>query len=109
MIDEPEEVMEDVKPEEVPLAEQPRNYTHFIATEVVTYGSRLTWIAYKYYGNKDLWVFIYEANRKQIDNPNYLRMKQEIRVPALDERLLNLSDPEVRKLVDDLTNKYLNQ
>lgn len=109
VIDEPAEVMEDVKPAAVPLAEQPRNYTHFITTEVVTYGSRLTWIAYKYYGNKDLWVFIYEANRKQIDNPNYLRMKQEIRVPALDERLLNLSDPEVRKLVDDLTKKYLNQ
>lgn len=109
VIDEPAEVMEDVKPAAVPLAEQPRNYTHFIATEVVTYGSRLTWIAYKYYGNKDLWVFIYEANRKQIDNPNYLRMKQEIRVPALDERLLNLSDPEVRKLVEDLTKKYLNQ
>lgn len=103
------EVIEETTPAVVPLTEQPRNYTNFIATEVVTYGSRLTWIAYKHYGHKDLWVFIYEANRKQIDNPNYLRMKQEIRVPALDERLLNLSDPEVRKLVDELTNKYLNQ
>jgi nucleoid DNA-binding protein len=109
VIDEPEIVIEDVTPTVVPLAEQPRNYTNFIATEVVTYGSRLTWIAYKHYGHKDLWVFIYEANRKQIDNPNYLRMKQEIRVPALNERLLNLSDPEVRKLVDDLIIKYLNK
>ena len=104
-----QEVVKEVPPAVVPLAEQPRKYTDFIATEVVTYGSRLTWIAYKYYGNKDLWVFIYEANRKLIDNPNYLRMKQEIHVPALNENLLDLSNPEVRQLVDDLAKQYLNQ
>lgn len=100
----------EVPPENIiPLAEQPRVYSEFIATEVVTYGSRLTWIAYKYYGEKDLWVFIYEANRKQIDNPNYLRMKQKIRIPKLDEKLKELSNPEVRKLVDDLAKEYLNK
>ena len=104
-----QEVVKEVPPAVVPLAEQPRKYTDFIATEVVTYGSRLTWIAYKYYGNKDLWVFIYEANRKLIDNPNYLRMKQEIHVPALNENLLDLSNPEVRQLVDDLAKQYLKQ
>ena len=104
-----QEVVEEVTPAVVPLAEQPREYTDFIATEVVTDGSRLTWIAYKHYGNKDLWVFIYEANRKLIDNPNQLRMNQEIQVPALNERLLDLSDPEVRQLVDDLAQQYLNQ
>lgn len=104
-----QEVVEEVTPAVIPLAEQPREYTDFIATEVVTDGSRLTWIAYKHYGNKDLWVFIYEANRKLIDNPNQLRMNQEIQVPALNERLLDLSDPEVRQLVDDLAKQYLNQ
>lgn len=104
-----QEVVEEVTPAVVPLAEQPREYTDFIATEIVTDGSRLTWIAYKHYGNKDLWVFIYEANRKLIDNPNQLRMNQEIQVPALNERLLDLSDPEVRQLVDDLAKQYLNQ
>ena len=104
-----QEVVKEVPPAVIPLAEQPRKYTDFIATEVVTYGSRLTWIAYKYYGNKDLWVFIYEANRKLIDNPNYLRMKQEIHVPALNENLLDLSNPEVRQLVDDLAKQYLNK
>ena len=100
----------EVPPENIiPLAEQPRVYSEFIATEVVTYGSRLTCIAYKYYGEKDLWVFIYEANRKQIENPNYLRMKQKIRIPKLDEKLKELSDPEVRKLVDDLAKEYLNK
>ena len=104
-----QEVVKEVPNAVIPLAEQPRKYTDFIATEVVTYGSRLTWIAYKYYGNKDLWVFIYEANRKLIDNPNYLRMKQEIHVPALNENLLDLSNPEVRQLVDDLAKQYLNK
>ena len=104
-----EETIENTPEKIVPLAEQPRVYSEFIATEVVTYGSRLTWIAYKYYGEKDLWVFIYEANRKQIENPNYLRMKQKIRIPKLDEKLKELSNPEVRKLVDDLAKEYLNK
>ena len=104
-----EETIENTPEKIVLLAEQPRIYSEFIATEVVTYGSRLTWIAYKYYGEKDLWVFIYEANRKQIENPNYLRMKQKIRIPKLDEKLKELSNPEVRKLVDDLAKEYLNK
>lgn len=104
-----EETIENTPKKIVPLAEQPRIYSEFIDTEVVTYGSRLTWIAYKYYGEKDLWVFIYEANRKQIENPNYLRMKQKIRIPKLDEKLKELSNPEVRKLVDDLAKEYLNK
>lgn len=104
-----EKTIENTPKKIVPLAEQPRIYSEFIDTEVVTYGSRLTWIAYKYYSEKDLWVFIYEANRKQIENPNYLRMKQKIRIPKLDEKLKELSNPEVRKLVDDLAKEYLNK
>lgn len=93
----------------VPLAEQPREYTQFIGEETVSFGSRLTWIAQKYYGEKDLWVFIYEANKSSIKAPNYLQYGQKIMVPQLDERLKDLSDPETRQLVDDLTKKYLQQ
>ena len=35
---------------------------NFIGIEQVGKDSRLAWIAYKYYAQKDLWVFIYEAN-----------------------------------------------
>ena len=95
-------------PDSIPLAEQQREYTDFIATEKVGFGSRLTWIAYKYYGTKDLWVFIYEANRENITSPNMLKFGQELRIPRLDEQWTDTSNLELRQLLDDLSDKYLH-
>ena len=106
---EPVEIEENNAPAVVPLAEQPREYTRFIGTERVGFGSRLAWISYKYYGVKDLWVFIYEANRDQIENPNHLEYGKKIRVPLLSEKLMDLSDPETRQLIDNLQKEYLSK
>ena len=103
------EIEENNAPAVVPLAEQPREYTRFIGTERVGFGSRLAWISYKYYGVKDLWVFIYEANRDQIENPNHLEYGKKIRVPLLSEKLMDLSDPETRQLIDNLQKEYLGK
>lgn len=86
---------------------QTRKYTKFIGTEVVGKDSRLTWVAYKYYGNKDLWVFIYEANRDVIKHPNLVKPGQRLRIPALDAQYTDLTNPELRKLLDELSAKYL--
>lgn len=93
--------------ETVALADQARVYTKFIGTEVVNKDSRLTWIAYKHYGSKDLWVFIYEANRDVISHPARVTPGLELRIPELENKYLNLSDPELRQLVDSLTIEYL--
>ncbi len=106
---EPVEIEENNAPAVVPLAEQPREYTRFIGTERVGFGSRLAWISYKYYGVKDLWVFIYEANRDQIENPNHLEYGKKIRVPLLSEKLMDLSDPETLQLIDNLQKEYLGK
>lgn len=90
----------------VSLADQPRTYTKFICTERVAKNSRLTWISKKYYGHIDLWVFIYEANRDQIKTPSSIEIGQELRIPDLDAKYLNLKDPELRKLVDKLIKEY---
>lgn len=95
-------------PAVTPLAEQQREYNDFIATEKVGFGSRLTWIAYKYYGEKDLWVFIYEANKENIANPNMLKFGQELRIPRLDKQWTDTSDTEIRQLLNDLSDKYLH-
>lgn len=100
-----EEVTEE--PVKVPLADQPREYVNFIAIERVGQDSRLAWIAYKYYAQKDLWVFIYEANRDLIKDPTYIRPGQHIRIPELSEEYRNLYNPELRQLVDSLATKYL--
>ena len=89
------------------LASLPRKYNSFIGTEVVNKDSRLTWISFKYYGIKDLWVFIYEANRDVIDHPGRITEGQKLRIPKLDTKYMDLNNPELRQLVDELTAEYL--
>ena len=89
------------------LATLPREYVNFIATEEVGKNSRLAWIAYKYYEEKDLWVFIYEANRDVLSHPSRVRPGQKLRIPALDKRYRDLSNPELQQLVDSLAVEYL--
>ena len=88
------------------LANIPRNYTKFIATEVVGKDSRLAWISYKYYGVKDFWVYIYEANLDRVSSPNYVKPGQKLRIPALDSKYTDLNDPEVQKLLLYLSQEY---
>ena len=105
-----ETIIEEVEEEviaTVALADLPRVYTQFVGTETVSKDSRLTWIAYKYYGSKDLWVFIYEANRDIISNPAKIKTGQKLRIPKLDEKYTDLNNPELRELVDELTEEYL--
>ena len=104
---EEEEVQEIPVVQEIPLADQPREYVNFIGIERVGQDSRLAWIAYKYYAQKDLWVFIYEANRDIIKDPTFIRPGQHIRIPELDEKYRNLYNPELRQLVDSLAAEYL--
>lgn len=69
------------------IKEQPERpvYTAFITTEEIREGSRLTWLAYRYYGNKALWVYIYDANKDHLDNPNNIKTGTPIRIPKLTE------------------------
>ena len=108
IVEEVTEVEEVLEVEELTLADQPREYVNFIGIERVGQDSRLAWIAYKYYAQKDLWVFIYEANRDIIKDPTYVRPGQHIRIPELDEKYRNLYNPELRQLVDSLAVKYLS-
>ena len=101
------EEVEEVK--ELTLAEKPREYVNFIGIERVGKDSRLAWIAYKYYAQKDLWVFIYEANRDLIKHPAHVREGQVIRIPELSEEYRNLYNPELKALVDSLAVEYLKK
>ena len=102
-----EEVEEVLEVEELTLAEKPREYVNFIGIEKVGKDSRLAWIAYKYYAQKDLWVFIYEANMDLIKNPSQVHPGQYIRIPDLSEEYRNLYNPELKQLVDSLAVEYL--
>lgn len=45
-------------------------------------GSRLTLISLKYYGDKLFWVYIYEANKEVIKNPNNVPVGTFINIPS---------------------------
>ena len=109
VVEEVLEVEEVVEVKELTLAEKPREYVNFIGIERVGKDSRLAWIAYKYYAQKDLWVFIYEANRDIIKHPAHVREGQVIRIPELSEEYRNLYNPELRELVDSLAVEYLKK
>lgn len=106
-----EVIVEEVNEEPViiSLADKPREYVNFIGIECVGENSRLAWIAYKYYAQKDLWVFIYEANRDIIKHPAHVRAGQYIRIPELTEEYRNLYNPELKQLVDSLAIEYLKK
>lgn len=101
--------LQEAKELTVSLAERPREYVNFIGIERVGKDSRLAWIAYKYYAQKDLWVFIYEANRDLIKNPAHVVEGQYIRIPELSEEYRNLYNPELKQLVDSLATEYLGK
>ncbi|MCQ2346116.1 MAG: HU family DNA-binding protein [Paludibacteraceae bacterium] len=84
-----------------------REYTEFLATEDMHADSRLAWMAYRYYGKKDLWVFIYEANRDHLTSPSIIPVGTEIRIPKLPEEWMDLDNPDNLALVKQLAQEYL--
>ena len=66
-------------------------------TEIVMPGSRLAQIARRHYGNPEFWVFIYEANRDQIIDPDNLTPGIEIEIPDLSERLRGMNETRMNE------------
>lgn len=84
----------------------PYQYKQFIATERLPRGSRLAWLARKYYNERDMWVFIFEANRDHIEHPSQILIGTPVRIPMLPQELRDLNNPETRQLVDRLIEEY---
>ena len=84
-----------------------RTFTEFQADEIVGKDSRLAWIAKKRYGEKALWVFIYEANRDRLSNPDQVLPGMQLRIPKLPAELRDVNNPDTKALLDRLSDKYL--
>ena len=102
-----EEITEDtavmVEIQELPV------YQQFIATEEIREGSRLTWLAYRYYGNKDLWVYIYDANKDHLGNPNEIRVGTPIRIPRLTTEQRDTTLQTTREVMLRLKENAINR
>lgn len=84
-------------------------YLQFIATEEIREGSRLTWLAYRYYGNKDLWVYIYDANKDHLGNPNEIRVGTPIRIPRLTTEQRDTTLQTTREVMLRLKENAINR
>jgi hypothetical protein len=54
----------------------------------------LTTMAKQYYGRRDFWVYIYQANRDIIDDPNMIKVGTKVRIPDKEEFSSGLSSKE---------------
>jgi hypothetical protein len=86
-----------------------REYTEFIDTVVLNEGSRLTWISLKQYGHKDYWVYIYEANRDIVKNPNAIKIGTQLRIPKLAPELIDATNPETIEYARYLHDVYVKR
>lgn len=96
ILESPEEPVEETVIEEVVVEEQ--HYEKWIKTEAITEGSRLAWIAKKYYGSVIYWPYLYDANKDHIDNPNKIKVGTPIRVPKLTKAQKDTTTAQFLKL-----------
>lgn len=73
-------------------------YEELLATEQIREGSRLTWMAKRYYGSKIYWPYLYDANRDVIINPSNIEVGTPIRVPKLTEAQLDTTTTAFEQL-----------
>ncbi len=73
-------------------------------------GMRLALLAEQYYGNKVFWVYIYEANKDVIKNPNILPIGGVINIPERSRYSINAKDSisleKARKLQSQLLGRF---
>lgn len=74
----PEEQPEKKQPE--PAGQNPR----WVDKVTIAPGNRLTLISLKYYGHKFFWVYIYEANKDVVKDPNNIPIGTVLKIPAPD-------------------------
>ena len=89
-------------------AKDEKAWDGYIKTVKLAEGSRLALLADRYYGERELWVYIFEANRDHIKHPNDVPIGTEIRIPRLKAAYSDLSKPENRARVEQMAQEYLN-
>ncbi len=77
-------------------------YSEYLATEQINEGSRLTWLAYRYYGNKALWVYIYDANKDHLTDPNHIQVGTAIRIPKLTALQQDTANVQTKQTIECL-------
>lgn len=78
-------------------------------TEVVREGSRLSQIARRHYGEPEYWVYIYEANRDVIRNPQDIQPGITLRIPDLIDITRGRTREAVLQEAQEKAEQYKNK
>ncbi len=108
------DMVEAVEPaNEVEPAITLENYTYKMAmevpvrgTETVIDGSRLTMIAYRAYGSKEFWVYIYDANRDVLNRPSDIAKGMTIKIADLPMSIVDPDNPACIEKARELAKIY---
>ena len=95
--------------EQTDIFNTPRVYTRFLDTIQMPKDSRLTLISLKYYGHRDFWVYIYEANQSRIPNPNVIVPGTTLYIPKVNGVLIDSSNPQAIKYARELHDKFVKK
>jgi nucleoid DNA-binding protein/nucleoid-associated protein YgaU len=87
---------------------QRKSYGEYLGSERIQSGSRLTYISKRYYGNKEFWVYIYEANKEKIGDPDNIRPGTLIKIPKMDKKLIDDKNPRCLEYARQLHDLYIN-
>lgn len=92
-----------IEPEEVKANDLSEfTYSNLITTESLPVGSRLAWLARKYYGSPIYWPYIFAANEDRIVDPDVIPVGTAIRVPELTKEQLDTTNVQVLQLLEKL-------
>lgn len=78
------------------------SYPKLLAIEPIAEGSRMTWLAKKYYGSKIYWPYIYDANRDHLANPSLIEVGTPVRIPLLTAAQRDTTDAETMANIERL-------
>lgn len=86
-----------------------RVYNEFIGSVKMSNGNRLTLISLEKYGAKEFWIYIYEANKDKIPNPDLISIGQTLKLPKLPAYVIDVNNPKcvefAKHLADELKSK----
>ena len=86
-----------------------RVYEDFLGTITLNKGSRLAHLARKYYGSPYFWVYLYEANKEVIPNPNVIPNGTKIRIPNLPPSMVDPNDPKAIERAKQIEKEILGE
>lgn len=85
-------------------------YTEFIGEVTMKRGMYLAQLSRQWYGGEQaFWVYIYEANMFQIEDPSDIEPGTVLMIPKLDPSVANPKDPECIRKANELKEKYLRK